>query len=244
MTQPHPAQLDFEGILRRSLALMADNLLPLAILAGLLVGVPSMVFGQGVIDPQIMRSGIWEGLSLSGLVLMLGQAMLQAAVTLGLLRQIEGAAVQSLPDLLAQAWGSIVAVIGVSLVKGIVIGFCYGVFALSWWLIFPVVFLAAGAWISAAWLVAIPAAVAEKPGIGAALQRSQQLTRAHRWTLIGYFIALWLLGAVLAKLVWFVFGIFSLGSLAQTVVLIALAALDATVAVVVYHQLRGTAEPL
>jgi Membrane domain of glycerophosphoryl diester phosphodiesterase len=239
VTHPTTPTLDFQDILHRSLSLMATNAMPLAILAGLLVGIPSLIFGTGALDAEVAAPGIWEGWSVSGLLLMVGQAMLHAAVTIGLLRQLTGAAAQSLNDLLTQSWGAILAVITVSLTKGIVIGFCYGFFNWGWWLLFPILFLAAAVWLSAAWLVAIPAAVDQKLGVGGALGQSMSLTKPHRWTLVGYIIVLWVLTAIAAKVIAFVFGIFSLGDLAHIAVQIASAALDATLAVVVYHRLRG-----
>jgi hypothetical protein len=233
------SSLDFQDILHRSLSLMASNLVPLAILAGLLVGIPSLVFGTGVLDADVAAPGIWEGWSVSGLLLMVGQAMLHAAVTIGLLRQLTGAPGQSLNNLLTQAWGAILAVITVSLTKGIVIGFCYGFFHWGWWLFFPILFLAAAIWLSAAWLVAIPAAVDEKLGVARALGKSMSLTKPHRWTLVSYIIVLWVLTAIAAKIIAFVFGVFRLGGLAHIAVQITSAALDATLAVVVYHRLRG-----
>ncbi len=232
-------KLDFQDVLARSLDLMARNIVPLAILAGLLVGVPSLIFGQGWLDAEVAEPGIWEGWSLSGLLLMVGQAMLHAAVTIGLLRQLNGAPAQGLNDLLGQAWDAILAVIALALVKGFIIGVCFGFFKWGWWLVLPVVFGVIALWLSAAWLVAVPAAVDEKLSVGGALGRSMALTRPHRWTLIGYFIVLWVLTLVAAKVVAFVFGIFSIGALAAVAVQIAASALDATLAVVVYHQLKG-----
>jgi hypothetical protein len=231
--------LDFQDVLARSLRLMATNIIPLAILAGLLVGVPSLIFGQGWLDQQVAEPGIWEGWSLSGLLLMVGQAMLHAAVTIGLLRQLNGAPAQSLNDLLGQAWSAILAVIALALVKGFIIGVCFGFFKWSWWLVLPVVFGLAALWLSAAWLVAVPAALDEKLSVGGALGRSMALTKPHRWTLVGYFVVLWVLTLIAARVIAFIFGILSLGDLAATAVQIAASALDATLAVVVYHQLKA-----
>ncbi len=231
--------LDFQAVLARSFALLVKNAVPLAILAGLIVGLPSLLLRETVIDSDIANPGIWEGLSISGLILMVAQAVLHAAVTVGLLRQLGGAPDQKLGDLLSSAWAPVLAVIGVSLVKGLVLGFFYGIGS-YWWLVLPLPFLVVGIWLAARWLVAVPAAVAEKLDITEALGRSRDLTSGHRWTLMAWLALLWLLTALLAKIIAAVFSVLGLGALAHAAVMIFTAALDATVAVVVYWSLKNT----
>jgi hypothetical protein len=228
--------LDFQSVLRRSFDLLVRNIVPLLVLSGLLVGLPSLLLRDTAVDTELAKPGIWEGLSISGLVLMVAQAMLHAAVATGLLRQLSGAADQKLGDLLSSAWGAIVAVILVSLIKGIVLGVLFGIGS-YWWLVIPAPFLLLGIWLSARWLVAIPAAVMEKLDATDALSRSRDLTSGHRWTLVAWLALLWLMTLLLGKVVAGVFGVVGLGALAHTAVLILSAALDATVAVVVYWRL-------
>jgi Membrane domain of glycerophosphoryl diester phosphodiesterase len=158
-----------------------------------------------------------------------------------LLRQLGGAADQKLGDLLAGAWGAVIAVIVVSLIKGIVLGVLFGI-GWYWWLVIPAPFLLAGIWLSARWLVAIPAAVMEKLDATDALARSRDLTSGHRWTLMAWLALLWLLTLLLGKGMAVLFGWLGLGALAHTAILILSAALDATVAVVVYWRLINQAD--
>jgi hypothetical protein len=233
---PVPATLDFQDVLRRSFDLLARNAVPLLVLAGLLVGLPSLLLRDSAVDTDLAKPGIWEGLSLSGLVLMVAQAMLHAAVASGMLRQLGGAADQKLADLLRTAGGAVLAVIGVSLIKGIVLGVLFGIGS-YWWLVVPAPFLLLGIWLSARWLVAVPVAVAENLGVSDALARSRDLTAGHRWTLMAWLALLWVLTLLLGKLLAALFGVVGLGALAHGVVLVLSAALDATVAVVVYWRL-------
>lgn len=240
MSQNPPVALDFQAVLARSFALLVKNAVPLAILAGLIVGLPSLLLQNRAVDVEIARPGIWEGLSLSGLILMVAQAVLHAAVSVGLLRQLAGEPDQKLGDLLSSAWGPVIAVVGVSLVKGLVLGFFYGIGSF-WWLVLPLPFLGLGIWLAARWLIAVPVAVAEKRGIADALARSRDLTAGHRWTLMAYLALLWVLTVLLGKISAGVFGVLGLGNLAHAAVMIVTAALDATVAVVVYWSLKNGA---
>jgi hypothetical protein len=230
--------LDFQSVLNRSLELMIRNVVPMLILAGLIVGLPSLLLRDSAIDRNVADPGIWEGLSISGVVLMVAQAVLHAAISVGLLRQLKGEPDQKLGDLLSSAWAAVLAVIGVSLVKGLLLGFFYGVGS-YWWLVLPLPFLVIGIWLAARWLVAIPAAVAENLDISDALGRSREMTAGHRWTLMAYLALLWVVTFLLGKVAGFVLGIIGLGGLAQTAVLIFTAALDSTVAVVVYWTLKN-----
>lgn len=49
--------------------------------------------------------------------------------------------------------------------------------------------------------VAVPASVIERPGITGALGRSAELTKGHRWQILGLFILLFILGAALSYMV-------------------------------------------
>jgi hypothetical protein len=236
-----PAALDFQQVLSLSLALLVKNAVPIAILAGLIVGLPSLLLRATAIDPEVAKPGIWEGLSLTGIILMVCQAMLHAAIAVGLLRQLSGQPDQKLGDLLATAWSAVVAVIGVSLVKGVVLGIFFSIGS-YWWLVLPALFLLIGLWLAARWLVAVPAAVDEKHDIADALGRSRDMTADHRWTLVAWLAVLWIITWLLAKIVGGVFGVLGLGGLAHAAVMILTSALEATVAVVVYWRLKNAPE--
>jgi membrane-anchored glycerophosphoryl diester phosphodiesterase (GDPDase) len=122
-----------------------------------------------------------------------------------------------------------------------VLGVLFGI-GRYWWLVIPAPFLLAGIWLSARWLVAIPAAVMEKLDATDALARSRDLTSGHRWTLMAWLALLWLLTLLLGKGMAVLFGWLGLGALAHTAILILSAALDATVAVVVYWRLINQAD--
>jgi hypothetical protein len=242
MTLPaRTASLDFQQVLSSSFALLVKNAVPIAILAGLIVGVPSLLLRETAIDTDIAKPGIWEGLSLSGVILMVCQAMLHAAIAVGLLRQLSGQPDQKLGDLLGTAWNAVIAVIGVSLVKGIVLGIFFGMGS-YWWMILPAPFLLIGLWLAARWLVAVPAAVDEKHDIADAFGRSRDMTSGHRWTLVAWLAVLWIITWLLAKIVGGVFGVLGLGGLAHAAVMILTSALEATVAVVVYWRLKSSPE--
>ncbi len=233
--------IDFQTVLARSFALLVRNAVPLLILAGLIVGLPSLLLRDTALDREVANPGIWEGLTLSGLVLMVAQALLHAAVTTGLMQQLAGQPAPKLGDLLAAAWATTLPVIGVSLVKGLALGLLFGIGS-YWWLVLPLPFLVVGIWLGARWLVAVPAAVTEKLDVADALGRSRELTAGHRWTLMAWLAILWAVTLVAGKIIGALFGVLGLGGLAHAAVLIASAALDATAAVVIYWTLKSSPE--
>lgn len=113
-----------------------------------------------------------------------------------------------------------------------------------------VVLLVVGAFIFyCMFYVAVPAAVAERPGIGGALARSRELTAGYRWHIFGIIVILWVLGFVINKLLGnLVTG--DAASLADIQIFvwvsvgidIVFSALGATITGVVYHDLRVAKE--
>jgi hypothetical protein len=237
MTQE--ASLDFGGIVGRTLAILVRNLPALAVLALVLVGLPSYLLRGDLLDAGVLAEGFFSGLSLSGILLAIAQAVLVGAVVTGVAQDLAGQPSRA-GDALAQAFGAIVPILGISIVVGLATSPLMLTQSIWGWLslvlLWPLLALAIVLRIH--WLVAIPASVVERLGISGALGRSRALTRGHRWTLFGYVILLWLVAGVLGWIAGLLFGLIGLDAAAGALALAVVAAFDAVATAVIYADLR------
>jgi integral membrane sensor domain MASE1 len=92
------------------------------------------------------------------------------------------------------------------------------------------------------WIVAVPAAVVERPGVFAALGRSSELTKGHRWQILGLLLVYLLIVFGFSLLLGFAVLIVSfiplLPVLVSAVGNAVLAAFGAVVFTVLYSELR------
>lgn len=175
-------QFDFGRVVKNTFEVIRRNLKELLILAALLAGLPALVLGW----LQITYAGV-EIASIAGgmaaffigiagfIVAVLGSAALQATIV--------RVAVSTLNDQPASAFAEIrksAPLIAPLLGLGLVVGL--GVILGTILLIVPGVIL------MIMWSVAAPAFAVERIGVFEALTRSRNLTRGHRWPILGLIV--------------------------------------------------------
>jgi uncharacterized membrane protein len=97
------------------------------------------------------------------------------------------------------------------------------------------------------WSVAVPVAVAEAPGISAALARSAALTRGHRWAILGVHVVIFLLGLLVSAVAMGAAALLRLPAvalIAQQVASVPLTVVLATLQAATYLELRRLKEGL
>jgi len=145
--------------------------LPAVILSALLVG------GAAMSDPAHMSGGATVMVLIAMLAFVVCYFWVLAALTYGVIMDLRG----NRPSIGAMLSGSMRALVPVIL-TGIVVGLLVGIGFI--FLIVPGLFLLCMFW------VAVPAAVVEQQGVGAALARSRELTAGKRWSVLGV-VVLW-----------------------------------------------------
>jgi hypothetical protein len=167
---------------------------------------------------------------------LLGGPLATAAITFGVLQHLRGRRAP-VGECLRRGLASVLPVIGVALLSGLAVAL--GTLAC----VIPGIIL------NVMFAVAVPAAVEERPGVTAALTRSQDLTKGHRWEVFGVLFVVGFLSGVAA----FLFGLFLAGSAADigpaeqqiltlTVVQAPATSLSACAAAVMYYRLRSVNE--
>lgn len=114
--------------------------------------------------------------------------LLQAAVVHGVIDDLNGRR-PTISNCLSAGLRLILPLLAIGIVSGTAIAFGL------------ILLIVPGIILSMRWLVAVPARVAEGPGVFAALARSTQLTKGNRWALFGlvfaFWVVLWIVMAVL-----------------------------------------------
>lgn len=230
------SRLDIETVLRSALGVTTRNALPLAVLALVLVGLPSLLLRGDILDATVIKRGLWTSFGLSGAVLVLAQALLQAATVRLVWRDLDGQPPLGLRDAIGQSADSMMTIVLLALT----IAFAKAI----WFLLMIPGFLAlllpgllllgVGVYVLVSWSVAIPAAVIEQRGALSALGRSAALTRGNRWSLFGLIVLLVIAGILLSAV-----GQALGGATAALIVEAAMVAFGSIALVVVYRQLAG-----
>jgi hypothetical protein len=221
--------LDFEHIIKRTIAVLSANSLPFGLAALLLVGLPSYLLKGDLLDMAVLRDGFDAGWDLTGFILMAAQILLSAFVMFGTAQFLRGDPVGFEP----------------ALRRGVQVILSVWLTALLLWVIFSFgkLLLIIPYFIARmVFFVTIPVAVLEAAGPAQALSRSASLTSGHRWSLLGYVIVLWVLGILAGWIVHILLGIIGLGNIAGLVTAALIAAFDAVAVTVIYHDLRQSKE--
>lgn len=185
-----------------------------------------LIFGAQ--DPQNAFSGGGIAMIVLGSI---GAYWLQASLIYGTISTLRGGT-PSLSETLSRSLQALLAVIVIAIILSIVmsIGFML--------LIVPGLILMAMFW------VAIPVAVVERSGIGAAFSRSRELTSGHRWSIFGLFVVIAVIAVVVQIIVGMIFGfagaqnVSVLGTWVTQLVSMIVAGIWACVVAVSYHDLR------
>jgi hypothetical protein len=204
-------RFDMGRVIGRTFGAIGRNAVTFLVLAVVFYGVPNFLLQwlQGKVNPVVSAGGVmfryaglWVAFALISWIL---SALMQAAVIHGVVADADRRKA-SIGDCLATGVRHALPVAGVGLISGIGIGFAL------------LLFIVPGLMLMMAWIVAVPAVVAERTGVFGALSRSGDLTRGHRWSIFALafvaFVVAMMVGSVLTAIS-FGFGALGANPLAQ-----------------------------
>ncbi|MBI1180107.1 MAG: hypothetical protein GC201_06075 [Alphaproteobacteria bacterium] len=165
------------GIISQSFSVLSRNVVPFGVLALLFVAVPQLVlnkvfFGTMVGPGAGFSFGNLRAIGAMGIISAVLALILYGSLVFGTFRDLSGRPA-SVGDSIGRGLATALPILGLFIVAGIAIGIGY------------ILFIIPGVILSLMWAVAVPAAVVERPGVFAALGRSADLTRGHRWQILG-----------------------------------------------------------
>ena len=179
-------QFQMSRVIRRMLSVIPNNIVSFALLS-LLPGLSSAAIEWA--QNQIRIAGGYFGAPARGpIALLVGAAivylvswvLLQGAVVHGAIASFNGSRA-SIGDCLATSLRNFVPLVSIGVTATVAI------------LAAALFFLVPGIIVALVWFVAIPACVVEHTGLGGSLDRSSELTRGYRWSILGvcvaYFVA-------------------------------------------------------
>ncbi len=233
-------------ILARSFNILVRNIVPFAILAGLLIGVEFVAeklitAAEDFLVPDTAQRaddgtvpfeelGVTGGLLAVALTILLLVISLlfyflaQAVVIFGTLQDLRGQRANVL-DCIKGGLKPVVPIVLIGVLSTIII-------SLGFILIIPGIIFAVG------YYVVIPVGVIERPGVGASLVRSRELVRGHGWRVFGLLIII----TLITQFGLTVDGLFGLGNeiwgILGTVRDVLGTAFAAITSAVAYHDLR------
>ena len=197
-------RFDMSRVARRTFGSIGRNWAVFFGLAVLLTGIPQALLQFAVLQGRLLDPTLtgapfaWTSLPTS-LLLAAASAVLQAALVHGTVMDLNGRKA-SFGDCLATGMRFFLPVIGIAIMESIALVFGF------------VLLVVPGIIMAMAWLVAVPAEVTERTGLFGAFSRSAELTRNHRWSLLGMCVIYVVLITVIAGVVGGVFGAASVGA--------------------------------
>lgn len=180
-------RFDIGRVIARTSGVIRRNMIVFARLALLLSGLPTALLGLARMGLASSNDAVNLGLSLSWLLNVLISAWLQAALIHGSISDLNGGRA-SFGLCLRTATADILPLIGVSIATTA---------AVALGLIF---FIVPGVALGLMLSVSTPVRVVERTGVFAALGRSGDLTRGHRWMVLGL-VALFGVGLFVSQVV-------------------------------------------
>lgn len=201
------------------------------------LGVDAFARGRSLESNYLLH--FYSMLSIVTVVGLVLGAVLQAALVHGTISDLNGKKA-SFGDCLQTGLRTCLPVIGLSLLMSIAMGFGF------------VLLLVPGILMFLAWAVAVPVLVVEKTSVSDAFGRSAQLTKGHRWAILGLAVAVWLISVLLGLAVLPLHSLLTLpgGGLAATapvlavtgVIQVFVATVSAAGTAAVYYELRSIKE--
>lgn len=166
------------NLLSETFSIYFSNIIPFVILTTLALS-PVLVFGawassRGAQDPLALAAE-----PLSNLLNFFFAPIATAGITYGVFQHMRGRN-PSLGTCLSVGLSALLPILLLAIVQGVAIG-CATCF-----------FIIPGLMLTVRWIVAVPAAVEERPGLWDALNRSTYLTEGYRWEIFGVLAVLWI----------------------------------------------------
>lgn len=188
-------RFDLGRVFERTFGAIGANGPALLLVALIFVGLPqaALVWGQTqfmATDSGLLTTGILVGL-IAFVVGIICNVIMQGVVTHAVVADLQGRKA-SLGESLEVALRSFWVLLAVGIVAGLAMTLGFLLLVVPGILIFLI------------WFVAGPVVVAERAGIGRALQRSRELTRNHRWWLLllafVYVVLSWIMGIAIGMI--------------------------------------------
>jgi hypothetical protein len=187
-------------VFQRAFSTIAHNPLVVLGLALVLGALPSALFSyvtRSMAGPNAVRlangdmTKLWGAMFFSWIVGVVISAIVQAALTRAIVAENEGHRA-TFGDCIAAGLRVFLPLIVVGLIYGVAIGLGF------------ILLVVPGILLMVMWSVAAPSVVVERDGILQSFSRSMELTKGHRWKILGlflvllviYILAFWLLGIV------------------------------------------------
>jgi hypothetical protein len=171
-TAVHRLSFDYAQVIGRAFEVLRRNPTLLAALTGLLYLLPKVAATLLDVQVPIIGGAISATRGFDILLAAIGAVMLQAMIVHVFLQDIAGRT-PHLKSTLRTGVNRFFPVLFIGLAYALAVLFA------------SVLLLAPGLMVATAWLVAMPAAVAERLDIRAAIERSLWLTRGYRWPVFG-----------------------------------------------------------
>jgi hypothetical protein len=220
----------YAGVMRDTFSIFAANVVPFLLIAAVAV-VPLAV--AGLLAAATGGRLALLAFAFVGLIeLVLAGPLVTGAITFGVAQELRHREA-SIGDCLRLALSSVLAILGVALLQSLVV--LGGLFLC----------IVPGIVAGVVLCVSVPAALEERNGVVAALHRSADLTRGHRWEVAGVLLSFAALQYVLPRLASLAVpgGGITIGhQLPSTVAGLIGTALQATADAVMYYRLRSAAE--
>jgi hypothetical protein len=182
---PHPT-FNMGRVINRMAATIGRNLVPFALLASapslalgaLVLAVTPLSDGKGGFSPNVGPTVLFALLGAAGaagLLWVFLTYMLQAAIVHGTVLDLNGRRA-STADMVRTGFGQALPILGLALLQSIGIGFGF------------LLLIVPGFILLTAWSVIIPVRVVEHMPVFDCFSRSSDLTRGHRWAILGLYI--------------------------------------------------------
>ena len=185
-------ELDMGRVIQELFAMLRRNFATFAILAVVLVGLPSLL--AGYLQMSILRQGHlidWRTV-LGQFLPVLGAFILQGTIIYGTVTDLNGRRA-SVADSLSVGLNAFPPLLGIGIQSGLAI------------ILGCILLIVPGLMIAVAWCVAVPSYVVEQPPLLESFGRSADLTRGNRWRIFALFL-LYLVVLIIVEAVAGVFG--------------------------------------
>jgi glycerophosphoryl diester phosphodiesterase family protein len=241
-------RFDIGRVIERTFGSLGRNLRVFLLLAVLLAGVPALLIAVLVTSAGVHMAGsptagaisLLTASGLVGLVRAIAGFVLQAAIVYGAVADLNGRRAEFAECLSSGLrnwfWLLLLAIV---MAVAEVFGFLL--------LIVPGVIMAV------AWIVAVPSQVVERTGVFGAMGRSAELTRGHRWAILGLVIIFLIASVVIQALVQGVLAAAAIGLspsagktigviVAQPILTVVTSLIGAAGVASIYYELRSARE--
>ena len=218
-------------VLSRALTITSRNLVQFALITAVPL-LPLLLATLSLATPKPGLSGLGGTFVISILLSAILIALSQAVIIYAAFQTMRGRPV-SVGESLGKGLARFGAVIGAAIVIGFGISFGF------------LLLIVPGFILAAMWYVALPACVVETLPVFGSLGRSAELTKGHRWQIVGLYFLVAIAAAIVNGIAGGIFGaIFGrfVGAFPTFVVQVIVAAYQAVVVVVAYHDLRVAKE--